>query len=98
MPVPSLSSADRTVVPPLVSIPRQYNAAYDLLERNLRDGRGAKTAYIDDRGRCSYGELAERVRRFAWALTQLGVQPEQRVLLCLHDTADLPVAFLGSIW
>jgi benzoate-CoA ligase len=98
MPVPDLSSADRTVVPPLVSIPRQYNAAYDLLESNLRAGRGAKTAYIDDRGRYSYGELASRVRRFAQALAQLGIQPEQRVLLCLHDTVDLPVAFLGSIW
>ena len=94
----ALSCADRSVVPPLVTIPRQYNAAHDLLESNLRAGRGAKTAYIDDAGRYSYSELAERVRRFAQALTQLGIQPEQRVLLCMYDTVDLPVAFLGSIW
>ena len=54
----SLSSADRAVSPPSVSIPRDYNAAHDLLETNLRAGRAAKIAYIDDRGSYSYGELA----------------------------------------
>lgn len=98
MQVPGLSSADRSKSPPEIRIPRDYNAAYDLLERNLRAGREAKTAYIDDRGRHSYGELAERVRRFAHGLLQLGIHPEQRVLLCLQDTVDFPVAFLGSIW
>jgi len=96
--VPGLSSADRSRSPPDIRIPREYNAAYDLLERNLRAGRSAKTAYIDDRGSLSYGELADRVKRFAHGLLQLGLHPEQRVLLCLHDTVDFPVAFLGSIW
>ena len=32
-----------------LDIPRDYNAAHDLVERNLRAGRAAKTAYIDDR-------------------------------------------------
>jgi benzoate-CoA ligase len=74
-----------------------YNAAADLIERNLATGRGGKTAFIDDRGRYSYAELAGRVSRFANALCRLGVQPEQRVLLCLHDTIDFPTAFLGAI-
>jgi benzoate-CoA ligase len=96
--MPRPSSADRTVSPPAVSIPREYNAAYDLLESNLQAGRASKLAYIDDRGTYSYGELADRVKRFAGALLGLGIQPEQRVLLCLQDTVDFPVAFLGSIW
>lgn len=98
MQVPGLSSADRSKSPPDIHIPREYNAAYDLLERNLRAGRATKTAYIDDRGSLSYGELADRVKRFANGLLQLGIHPEQRVLLCLQDTVDFPVAFLGSIW
>ncbi len=93
-----LSTADRTVSPPLVSIPREYNAAYDLLESNLRAGRASKTAYIDDHGTYTYGELAQRVKQFARALGRLGIEPEQRVLLCLQDTIDFPVAFLGCIW
>jgi benzoate-CoA ligase len=96
--VPRLSSADRSVSPPDIRIPREYNAAHDLLETNLQAGRASRTAYVDDQGTCSYGELAERVRRFAHALRKLGIQPEQRVLLCLQDTVDFPVAFLGCIW
>src|SRR5580693_5101830 len=74
-----------------------YNAAADLIGRNLDAGRGAKTAFIDDRGRCSYAELAERVSRFANLVRRLGIHPEQRILLCLLDTIDFPTAFLGAI-
>jgi len=74
-----------------------YNAAADLIDRNLFAGRGAKTAFVDDHGRHSYAELAERVNRFANGVRRLGVHPEQRILLCLHDTIDFPTAFLGAI-
>src|SRR6185312_13276254 len=93
-----LSSADRTSSPPLISIPRNYNAAFDLLESNLRAGRSSKVAYIDDQGTCTYGELTLRVKQFALALQRLGLEPEQRVLVCLQDTIDFPLVFLGAIW
>ena len=95
--MPELSSADHSVSPPTISIPRQYNAAYDLIERNLRAGRGDKLAYIDDFGSYTYSDLARRVDRCAAAFLRLGLQPEQRVFLCLQDTIDFPTAFLGSI-
>src|SRR5512143_2736094 len=88
--MPGLSTADHRTIPPRVEIPREYNAAHDLLERNLRAGRAGKTAFIDDAGSYTYGDLAERVNRFANALTGLGVAREQRVLLCLLDTIDFP--------
>jgi benzoate-CoA ligase len=74
-----------------------YNAAADLIDRNLMAGRGTKTAFIDDRGRYSYADLAERVCRFANGVRRLGVHAERRILLCLHDTIDFPTAFLGAI-
>jgi benzoate-CoA ligase len=74
-----------------------YNAAADLIGRNVAAGRGAKTAFIDDRGHYSYAELAERVSRFANLVRRLGIHPEQRIVLCLHDTIDFPTAFLGAI-
>ncbi len=95
--MPSLSTADHRVSPPRVEVPRDYNAAHDLIERNLAAGRAGKTAYIDDKGTYTYGDLAERVNRCANALVHLGLMPEQRVLLCLLDTIDFPAAFLGSI-
>ena len=38
-----------------------YNAAADLIERNLAAGREAKTAIIYDRGQYTFAELAERL-------------------------------------
>ncbi len=89
--MPSLSTADHRASPPRVDIPRDYNAAHDLVERNLRAGRAGKVAFIDDQGTYTYGELAARVDRCANALVGLGLQPEQRVLLCLtrhHRLSD----------
>lgn len=80
-----------------MEIPRDYNAAVDLIERNLQAGRGAKAAFHDDRGSLTYAELAERVNRFGSGLLAMGLRMEDRVLLAMHDTTDWPVAFLGAI-
>lgn len=82
---------------PARPFPYPYNAAADLIERNLAAGRGSKIAVHDDDGSYTYTELATRVNRFAGALTSLGINMEQRVLLCLQDAIDFPTAFLGAI-
>ena len=74
----------------------RFNFAQHLLERNT--ARGAKTAFIDDAGPLSYGELADRVRRMAGALLAAGVRREERVLLLMHDCNHWPVAFLGALY
>jgi benzoate-CoA ligase len=91
------SRADHGVNPPAIEIPRKYNAAHDLIERNLAAGRAAKIAYIDDAGRCTFGELAERVNRAANALTELGLGIDDRLMLCHLDTVDWVAVFLGAI-
>jgi benzoate-CoA ligase len=80
-----------------MDIPRSYNAAADLIERNLAAGRGGKVAFIDDQGQCTYAELAERASRFGSGLLSLGLEMENRVLIAMADSIDWPVAFLGSI-
>jgi benzoate-CoA ligase len=92
-----LSRVDRSTTPPEVHIPREYNAAHDLIERNLRAGRGAKIAYIDDHGSYTYDDLAARVNRFANVLDRLKIRREERVLVCLLDSIDFPSVFLGAI-
>jgi benzoate-CoA ligase len=92
-----MAAAGAPGVAPEIVLPRDYNAAVDLIERNLRDGRGGKVAFHDDRGRYTYADLAERVDRAANALRGLGIEPEQRVLLCLLDSIDFPAMFLGAI-
>ena len=90
-------AAEESVAEAPIVLPRNYNFATDLIERNLAAGRGGKVAFIDDRGSYTYSELAERVARAADALLGLGIEPEQRVLLCLADTIDFPTVFLGAI-
>lgn len=94
----TLSTADHRVAPPRVTIPRDYNAAHDLLWRNLEAGRSAKLAYIDDFGHYTYGELTGRVQRCANVLKGLGLGMEDRVLMCQLDTIDFPTVFLGAIY
>jgi len=72
-----------------------FNLAEHLIARNA--ARAGRIAYIDDRGRITYGELAQRIRRFASALREHGLRREERVLLLAHDSVDWPVAFLGAI-
>src|SRR3954471_22224180 len=79
------------------AIPRNYNFAADILDRNLKAGRAARPAFIDPRGTWSYGQLAERVARFAASLRALGVRREERVLIALLDTIDWPTAFLSCL-
>lgn len=92
-----ISQFDHSVVPPRWSFPREYNAAYDFIERNLRAGRGDKIAYIDDTGRCTFAELATRVNQCANVIAQLGIPHESRIMLCMLDTIDYPAMFLGAI-
>src|SRR3954470_2392652 len=80
-----------------MDIPRSYNAAVDLIGRNLAAGRGGKVAFVDDAGQYTYGELAERVDRFGSGLLELGLEMESRILIAMVDTIDWPVAFLGAI-
>jgi benzoate-CoA ligase len=93
----NLSRADHSVTPPRLDIPRSYNAAHDLLQRNA--GRAGKTAYIDAATgqQLSFGELAQQAQQFANALRAAGFAPESRVMLCMHDTLEWPVVFLGCI-
>ena len=91
------SSVDLTAHPPRVEIPREYNAARDLVDRHLATERAGHPAVIDADGTYTYAELAERVRRAGNALLDLGVRMESRVAICLLDSVDFPAVFLGAI-
>jgi len=77
-------------------LPQRFNFAHHIL--TLNQGRKNKLAFRDDHREMSYGELDLKVRQFAAGLLAQGVQPEQRVLLVMHDSIDMPVAFLGALF
>jgi len=91
-----------TIVPgPLASaapptgLPREYNFAADVLERNLRAGRATRRPMWIRAAAGAFGQLAIGRRASGQALRALGVRREERVLLCLLDTIDWPTAFLA---
>ncbi len=88
----ALTSPASRVAPP----PERFNFAQHLLECNL--ARPNKTAFIDDSGTLSYGQLDERVRRVASGLQAMGIKREERVLILMHDCNDWPVSFLGAMY
>ncbi len=73
------------------------NAVSWFLDRHVAQGRGASPAFSDPHRYLTYAALAEASARFAGALHQAGIGPEQRLLLLLQDTVDFPVAFWGAI-
>ena len=74
----------------------RFNMAQHLLEINRE--RAAKTAFIDDHGSITYGELDDRVRRMAAGLRALGLRREERVMVLMHDCTDWPVSYLGAMY
>lgn len=95
--MPELSRVDPSQTPPRLYIPKNYNAAHDLIQRNLQIGLADKIAYIDDERSLTFVELDRRSSAFAHTLGALGIQRQQRILMCMQDTVDFPVVFLGSI-
>jgi benzoate-CoA ligase len=80
------------------AVPDAFNAAAWFVDRNVHEGRGAATAIECGNERIAYGEVAERVNRFASALRDAyGVRPEERVVLLLLDTPAFAAAFFGAI-
>src|SRR3981189_3544747 len=74
-----------------------YNAASELLDRNLGDGRGDKPAFIDRQRRITYAELERQTARLANFLGRLGLRREGRVAMVGLDTVDFPVIFPGAL-
>jgi benzoate-CoA ligase len=57
-----------------------------------------RSAFVDEHGSLTYGELDIQVRKMASGLLALGVRREERVLLLMQDGTPWPVAFLGALY
>ncbi len=76
--------------------PDRYNASV-VLDHNLAEGRGGKVVIHTGDRAYTYQQLSELANRTGNALKELGVQPEQRVLMLLLDTPQFPATFFGTI-
>jgi benzoate-CoA ligase family protein len=69
----------------------------EIVERQVRAGRGDATAFIASDATLTYEALRRQVNRAGHLLRALGVRREQRVLLVLDDTTVFPIVFLAAI-
>ena len=81
----------------MIEIPARFNAATYFVDRHLAEGRGERVAFFYEDTRLTYVALADLVNRAGNALLDLGVRPEQRVLLLLLDSPEFVAAFWGAI-
>ncbi|HEY3953898.1 MAG TPA: benzoate-CoA ligase family protein [Streptosporangiaceae bacterium] len=73
------------------------NACEYLLDRRLAAGDGDRLALAGPAGELSYGQLHDRVLRAAAALRGLGLEPEQRVLMCMADSPAFVTVYLAAM-
>jgi len=74
-----------------------FNIADHFLDDRIREGLGDRTALRTRDGAVTYADLQARANRFANALADMGVRPEERVLVGLPDVPDFPAALFGAL-
>src|ERR1700730_3974840 len=80
-----------------MDIPLRFNIGAELIERNLRAGRGDAPAIWSGGKTLSYRDFAALTDRLAGALLRAGVEPEQRVLFILPDSPELAAGYLAAM-
>ena len=74
-----------------------FNASSYLLDRHLDHGDGDRLALTGARGEATYAELHDRVTRTAAGLRDLGLQPEQRLMMFMADSPEFVTVFLAAM-
>ena len=76
---------------------QRFNIGAELIERNLRAGRGDAPAILSGGKILSYRDLEALTDRLAAAFLRAGVEPEQRVLFVLPDSPELAAGYLAAM-
>jgi benzoate-CoA ligase len=83
--------------PRVPEFPERYNAAVDLLDANLEQGRAERTAIRTAAGEWTYAQVVAGANRFGNALRELGVEAENRVMMAVLDSPEFATSFFGAI-
>ncbi|HEY3876522.1 MAG TPA: benzoate-CoA ligase family protein [Candidatus Kapabacteria bacterium] len=75
----------------------ELNAAAELLDRNIAEGRAARPAIFYKDQVISYGELLDTVNKMGNALKKLGIQPGDRILMRFPNTPTAVAVWLASL-
>jgi benzoate-CoA ligase len=81
----------------MIDLPQLFNVATYFVDRNILEGRAQNVAIECGDARVTYQQLFDRTNRAGNALRNLGVRPEERVLLLLLDSPEFLYSFFGAI-
>src|SRR5438552_16141253 len=76
---------------------QRFSGGAELIERNLRAGRGDAPAILSGGKILSYRDLEALTDRLVAAFLRAGVEPEQRVLFVLPDSPELAAGYLAAM-
>lgn len=91
-----MSEAD-AAAPGLEQIPAEFNVASWILDRQVEEGNGARTALVVGEREVDFAELRKLADRAGAALREAGVRPGERVLLVLSDGLEFVAAWYGAL-
>ncbi|HEY1914095.1 MAG TPA: benzoate-CoA ligase family protein [Streptosporangiaceae bacterium] len=74
-----------------------FNGCEYLLDRRVEAGDGDRLALTGTGGELTYAQLLDQVQRAAAVLRELGLQPEQRVLMFMADSPGFVVVYLAAM-
>ncbi len=96
--LPPLSDwGERVYTRPEFNYPDELNAAVELLDRNVAEGRGDRPAIYYKDLVIPYGELLAGVNKMGNALRKLGIQPGDRVMMRFPNTPTAVAVWLATL-
>ena len=79
------------------NIPEKVNITTYYLDKNIENGREDKTALYYKDEKYTYSDIAALTNKVGNALRELGVEPENRVLIALNDSPEFVATWFGII-
>jgi benzoate-CoA ligase family protein len=79
------------------STPERFNIADYFLDRRIDEGKGERAAIRTDDSVVTYTEVLAMANRFGNLLRDLGVRPEERVIIALPDSPEFVGALFGTL-
>ena len=75
----------------------RFNACEYLLDRRVKAGDGGRLAITGAGGQFSYAELLQLVQRTAAGLREIGLEPEQRIVMFASDGPAFAAVYLAAM-
>lgn len=80
-----------------MEIPEQFNIVSYMLDRHIKEGRGDRPAIYYKDQVITWQQVADQANRVGNALIDLGVEQENRVVICLPDSPEFVSSYYGTI-